>query len=166
MLNSRLISAYLHFWWNKNLSLSNIIPSEFLWIKAHCTALWCSVLPVELSHYRIHIFEIESRVSTFLLWPSLPFFFFSLNLSYHPFLCFSSDQSLMVVVAVVLSRVRQTLPSQSRTRRSWALMTTSRRTPMTTAGVGRFPYCFTLQIIDSWIMILLLGHWHKTYSLS
>lgn len=47
----------------------------------------------------------------------------------------SSDQSLMVA-EVVLSQVRQTLPSPSRMRRSWVLMMMSRRTPMTTAGVG------------------------------
>lgn len=55
----------------------------------------------------------------------------SLSLS----LCFPSDQSLMVVEAA-LSRVRRTLPSQSRTRRSWAPMMTSRRILMTTAEVG------------------------------
>lgn len=55
--------------------------------------------------------------------------------------------SLMAVV-VALSRVSQTLHSRSRMRRSWALMMTSRRTPMTTAGVGRLsvPLLIALQM--------------------
>lgn len=60
-----------------------------------------------------------------------------------------SDQSLMVEEAA-LSQASQTLPSQSRMKRSWALMMRSRRTPMTTARVSLLSYgAFPLHSMDT-----------------
>ena len=124
-------------------------------MKPHCTLdenlCLCGVqnvlfsffhLSVALLHFSLWVWQhLSLRFPTVTLprcLPSSPLLSFTL-LSLFSFSPPSvspprSGQSLTVVEAA-LSRARQTLRSQSRTRRSWALMTMSRRTPTTTAGV-------------------------------
>lgn len=118
--------------------LIRCVAYVFLWIKAYSKCLR------KLDIIETAFSNVDSSVSLplqlqFLSVGHFNNIFHNSTLLSSLILCFScphsSDQSLMVVEAV-LSQVRQTLLSQSRMKRSWVLMMMSRRTPMTTAGVG------------------------------